>query len=356
MASISFPVTGVQPIPRDQPASAPAGTGGPHAVDPNQQDAPQGDTVTISATFPPAQPAQQATAVKIQEFSVFVALSESQAGQAAATGPAPAAAPADTSPQPSAQTIAADNALAAATTLDPATAAASAAATASGPAATPQQELAQLDQTLQQLGVDPQSISLFNRIGLLLYANDPTALADLVKALQAVDQQLGQLNGATNTTTQPQTAAQALLQNANQPQTQPLQGIAQFRPEPLTHIKGTTPAQPQGAAPTPAQLEGQNQNPAGNAAGTVFAAQLSFTDVQASFQEQSTSQQGSSSNQSSGNGATGPSSAQTNNLLVNFQELQLSFQQVEIQTPQQQTPGGANSSTQGQGKTLNINA
>jgi len=73
MASISFPVSGLQPIPRDQPASAPAGTGGPQAVDPNQQDAPQGDRVTISVAFPPAQPAQQAAAVKIQEFSLFVA-------------------------------------------------------------------------------------------------------------------------------------------------------------------------------------------------------------------------------------------------------------------------------------------
>src|SRR5579871_437008 len=56
-----------------------------------------------------------------------------------------------------------------------ATAAATAAASATGDA-TPQQQLNQLDQTLQQLGVNPQSISLFNRLAMLLYANDPAAL------------------------------------------------------------------------------------------------------------------------------------------------------------------------------------
>jgi hypothetical protein len=348
MASISFPVTGFQPVPRDQLSSAPAGTGGPQAVDPNQQDAPQGDRVTISVAFPPAQPAQQAAAVKIQEFSIFVAQTETQASQAAAPAPTQAQLDAQTATTPAA------NALAAATTLDPATAAASAAATQAGVASTPQQELAQLDQTLQQLGVDPQSISLFNRIGLLLYANDPTALEDLVKALQAADQQLGQLNGAANGTTPAQNAAQALLPSTNQQQTQAAQGTANFTPEPLTHLKGATP--PQAPVTPPAQLEGQNQNPAGNAPATVFAAQLSFTDVQATFQEQSTSQLGSSSNQNSANGTAPASTTQTNSLLLNFQELQLSFQQVEIQTPQQQTARTPQSAPQNQGRTLNINA
>jgi hypothetical protein len=346
MASISFPVSGLQPIPRDQPASAPAGTGGPQAVDPNQQDAPQGDRVTISVAFPPAQPAQQAAAVKIQEFSIFVAQTETQASQTAA--------PAPTQAQPDAQAAAAANTPTPAPTVDPATAATSDAATQSGASATPQQELTQLDQTLQRLGVDPQSISLFNRMGLLLYANDPAALQDLLKALQAVDQQLGQLNGGANGTTPAQKAAQALLPTINQQQTQAAQGTAFFTPEPLTRLKGATP--PQAPATTPAQLEAQNQNPAGNAPATVFAAQLSFTDVQATFQEQSTSQQGTSSNQNSANGTAATSAAQTNNLLISFQELQLSFQQVEVQAPQQQSPGSANSSTPAQRKGLSISA
>lgn len=50
---------------------------------------------------------------------------------------------------------------------------------------TPLAELAQLDRTLQQIGIDPQSISLFNRMAMLLYANDPAALKILVQTLQS---------------------------------------------------------------------------------------------------------------------------------------------------------------------------
>jgi hypothetical protein len=49
----------------------------------------------------------------------------------------------------------------------------------------PLAELAQLDSTLQQMGINPQSISLFNRMALLLYANDPAGLRVLVQALQS---------------------------------------------------------------------------------------------------------------------------------------------------------------------------
>jgi len=72
---------------------------------------------------------------------------------------------------------------------------------ASGATQTPQQELAQLDQTLQQIGINPQSISLFSRMAMLLYANDPAALRNLVETLQQVAQQMGvtkQANAAVN--------------------------------------------------------------------------------------------------------------------------------------------------------------
>lgn len=49
---------------------------------------------------------------------------------------------------------------------------------------TPFAELTQLDQTLQQIGINPQSISLFNRMAMLLYANDPAALKVLMQTLQ----------------------------------------------------------------------------------------------------------------------------------------------------------------------------
>jgi hypothetical protein len=80
-----------------------------------------------------------------------------------------------------------------------------------------QQELQQLDQTLQQLGINPQSISLFNRLALLLYANDPAALQQFVQQLQQGAQDVGEGNAlaatpATLSAAQPQNTASA--QNA----------------------------------------------------------------------------------------------------------------------------------------------
>jgi hypothetical protein len=49
-----------------------------------------------------------------------------------------------------------------------------------------QQQLAQLDQLLSALGVDPQSIPLFNQLSLLRYLNDPFRLRQLVQQLQTV--------------------------------------------------------------------------------------------------------------------------------------------------------------------------
>jgi len=59
---------------------------------------------------------------------------------------------------------------------------------------TPIAELAQLDDTLQQMGIDPQSISLFSRMAMLLYANDPAALRVLVQTMQNGAQQLTAAN------------------------------------------------------------------------------------------------------------------------------------------------------------------
>ena len=79
-----------------------------------------------------------------------------------------------------------------------------------GSSATPQQQLATLDQTLQRLGINPQSISLFNRMELLLYASDPAALRVLVQGLQGGAQQQGQGSAAN------QTQAAAQLQSTVQ--------------------------------------------------------------------------------------------------------------------------------------------
>jgi len=325
MAAISFPVTGLQPVPQEQLAQPPANTGGPQAVDPNQQDAPQGDTVTISATFPPAHAVQQPGIVKLENFSVFSTQTQVQTTQNTATANNPAAAP-GLATQPPVQNQTAAQAAAAAN--DPATAAFTAAAGQAGTASTPQQELVQLDQTLQQLGIDPQSISLFNRMGLLLYANDPVALQNLVHAMQTADQQLGtlgQLGAAANaaTTTNQTLAAQNQLPSALQAQAQnqqAAQGTAQVTPEPLTPIQGSAPAQAQ-ATPVP-QVQAQDQN-------------------------------APAQNQPAANGPANSQPAQPNNLLLNtIQEFQQTFQAVEAQTNQQ--PVANSNSQNGQGQALNV--
>jgi hypothetical protein len=64
---------------------------------------------------------------------------------------------------------------------------ASSAATGSAgttPAAAPQETLQQLDQELQRLGINPQDISLLNRMSLLLWVNDPVALRQFVQGTE----------------------------------------------------------------------------------------------------------------------------------------------------------------------------
>lgn len=55
-----------------------------------------------------------------------------------------------------------------------------------------QDQLAVLDRTLQRLGIDPQSISIFYRLTLLLYANNPAALRMLFDTAQGAAQVAGQ--------------------------------------------------------------------------------------------------------------------------------------------------------------------
>ena len=111
------------------------------------------------------------------------------------------------------------------TNTEIASAAAGGAASATGysnaAASTPQQQLQELDQTLQEIGINPQSIALFNRMAMLLYANDPAALKVLVQALQSVSpQSLLSNTSATpqNSTTQSTVDTASQMLSASQPQ------------------------------------------------------------------------------------------------------------------------------------------
>lgn len=90
------------------------------------------------------------------------------------------------------------------TTLQQATA-----ATASQPdlAQTQKQQLQQLDQTLRQLGIDPQSISVFNQLAMLFYSNNPSDLQQFIRQVQLAAQKVLQQGTATSAA-ESQTASQ----------------------------------------------------------------------------------------------------------------------------------------------------
>lgn len=108
------------------------------------------------------------------------------------------------------------------------------------PLSTPAEQFSQLDRTLQELGIDPQSISLFHRMAMLLYANNPAALKDLVqqlpKAVETFTKQASNANSASQS--EPQTQGQVQTQTVSSGSVG-LQVIAtQFS---LTGTQGTAP-------------------------------------------------------------------------------------------------------------------
>jgi hypothetical protein len=247
-------------------------------------------------------------------------------------GPA-AAVPANTADAAANQNLSANAAANAPNSANVAAAAADGANAADAPpdaaAVGPQQQLQQLDQSLLQLGINPQSIPLANRMAMLLYANDPAALQLLVQALQtAATQQAGSQTGADTAATG-NAATQALLQTAaqsNHGQPAPTQPIA-----PVTDAAPSTAASQ--AAP---QFE-------------LLAAQIDFAGVQITSLNQPPQ---SAANQSS---AANPAStpAQPNPLSVQIEELQIAIQSVEIQ------PGEAANTpaqTSSRGNALNVTA
>ena len=226
----------------------------------------QPDVVTLSAVFPPPPPAETNQA----QF-------QNLAQPALEAFPAPA-------PPPSTS--------------------ANATAAAASPTLTQQEQLAQLNRALEQLGINPQSISLDNRLALVRSANDPPALLNLVRAL-------GVLSGSAAGTGAPVSGA-----NANN-------------------------------LPNPSQLVSQTQLPA--------TLETPFQDPVPAPLPSTTSFQDSSSSAGSGFGAILPVNAQPlaspgqdssvqsvvpNSAAAQFQELQAVFQTVE----NHQNSGGSNGS------------
>ena len=154
------------------------------------------------------------------------------------------------------------------------------AATASTPQlSTPAEQLSQLDRTLQELGIDPQSIRLFHRMAMLLYANNPAALKDLVQQLPKAVETLTKQASSANSASQSQPQTQDQTQSVS-PGSVGLEVIAtQFS---LTGAQGAisdTGSQRSDAAGQFYKSRSQEKNPSRGRNFTCFAAHVNEQDL-----------------------------------------------------------------------------
>jgi hypothetical protein len=178
------------------------------------------DTVSLSGTLLPQQRQQNAPSAGNAQPATFTLLTQTTTfpasqNDAAATPPtiqsnAPTVAVAAPAQAPAAQSPVAKA---------PASANATATAVTASSAAPAQQTLQQLDRVLQQLGIDPQTLSLISREGMLNWVNDPAALRQIVQNVQAAANS-SQQNAAVGSANPAQTAAQLAIASANQNQIQ----------------------------------------------------------------------------------------------------------------------------------------
>ncbi len=205
------------------------------------------------------------------------------------------------------------------TAADPAT---------NGNATTPQQELQQLDQSLQQLGINPQSIPLFNRMAMLLYANDPPALQLLVQTLQTAATQQGAAQPANSAN-----AAASVNQDAAQAALLPTGATsANNQAQEVVQPAAVAPATAQPSANEQLEPQPETQTGEGIQQIDVITAQIDFTDVQATLQPTQIGPQ------TSANAAT---NTQPSPLTVQIGQLQVAFQSVEIQQGPLQLDGSS---------------
>jgi hypothetical protein len=245
MSAISFPLTtdissAASQVSSQNAEQLPAGGAGESTV-------LHPDTVTLSAVFPPPPPVDSANSVQFQVED---------------PGPAQPALQAFP-PAPTQTTNSPAQLLPVANATTPAT-------------LTQQEQLTQLNRVLEQLGINPQSISLDNRLALIKSANDPPALLNLVRTLGVLNEsaaasaQAGALN-ANNLSNPIPTGTQAQVPAPSESQAQP--------PAPL-------PGPPQGSSsPTVSGFETTlraNPGSLGQAASVSDAA-AQFQELQALF-------------------------------------------------------------------------
>ena len=228
MGSINLQIAALH---NDSAANAPENPHAPQALAPSPvlpargvstapPPTPVQDTVSLSGTLLPQQRQQNAPSAGNAQPATFTLLTQTTTfpasqNDAAATPPtiqsnAPTVAVAAPAQAPAAQSPVAKA---------PASANATATAVTASSAAPAQQTLQQLDRVLQQLGIDPQTLSLISREGVLNWVNDPAALRQIVQNVQAAANS-SQQNAAVGSTNPAQTAAQLAIASANQNQIQ----------------------------------------------------------------------------------------------------------------------------------------
>lgn len=152
-------------IPPFASTANPAGNGSTTIAEPVSA-ASQASAAALAAA-PASAGSGQATAQAVAQLPIQEQI------QVAVAAPTPAAANAGAGAAAAADTL--NAATTAQTANSPLTAT---------PAQLQQQQLAQLDQILASLGIDPQSIPQFNQVVLLEYLNDPAGLQRVIEQLQ----------------------------------------------------------------------------------------------------------------------------------------------------------------------------
>jgi hypothetical protein len=338
MGSIDFKIAALQngsssqaaenaPAPKVQAADeVPAANQIPAASSPMAQQ----DTVSLSGTLPPQQRqqsapshgnAQPATFALLTHTSTFppsqntAAAFTTSAFPPAATPPAgqnqtsaviatspPSAAAANAIETPAAQTTAGTQSPIAAATAG---AAATASPTSAPSTAPPQQTLQQLDRVLQQLGIDPQSLSLISREGMLTWVNDPAALRQIVQNVQSAANS-SQANDAVGAANPTRTATQLSIASANQNQIQP-----QTQDQPQASAQETNPAS--GSTSTSSAVSSVNTNALDQSAATAQQNATAVMQFQ-KLQESLAPRGGQETQPASGPGGTATSQGQLLNV------------------------------------------
>jgi hypothetical protein len=250
MSAISFPITtdissAANEVSSQNAEQLPTGGSG-------QSTVLRPDTVTLSAVFPPAPPVDAANFVQFQSPAQPALEAFPPALAQTASSPAQLASASDAATRP-----------------------------ATAPSLSQEEQLAQLDRVLKQLGISPQSISLDNRLALIKSANDPPALLVLVRTLGVLNE------AATSTQISPLNANNLSNPAATATQTQaPAQNESQAQPPPasIAPLQSSSPPAGSGFGSTSPAVGGAASSSADQAALASNAA-AHFQELQAVFQD-----------------------------------------------------------------------